>query len=79
MLVKELFIALSKLDPEMRVMVQGYEGGLKDLTDIEVTQVTLDEWQGMTYYGPHERAEHVYDTLDDKPAKTTITAVILPR
>lgn len=56
MKVKNLIEELLKLDPEKMVVVSGYEGGYKEITDIENVSLKLnryDQW----YYGPHERVD----------------------
>ena len=53
MTVKELIQQLQQHDPDTRVVVNGYEGGLGDLEDLEKVKIELNvntEW----YYGPHE-------------------------
>lgn len=53
MKVKDLIAQLQTLDPEMLVLAPGYEGGLKEVEHVRVTEVALNvntEW----YYGPHE-------------------------
>jgi hypothetical protein len=53
MKVKDLIAQLQALDPEMLVLGPGYEGGLKEVEHVSVTEVALNvntEW----YYGPHE-------------------------
>ena len=56
--VKELIEELSQLDPELMVVIRGYEGGVKEVSHYELCNVALNvnkEW----YYGNHE-------TLTDK-------------
>jgi O-succinylbenzoate synthase len=73
MTVKELIESLSKIeDQEVRVMVNGYEGGVDDIVignSIDNTpaiiHVALDvnrEW----YYGKHERVDNLYDVPNDR-------------
>ena len=53
--VKDLIEELQKCDPNMPVMLNGYEGGLNSVRYTEVVKVTLNcntEW----YYGRHERS-----------------------
>jgi hypothetical protein len=70
MTVKELIESLSKIeDQEVRVMVKGYERGVKDMVigngidniTPAIQYVALDvntEW----YYGTHERVDDMYDS-----------------
>ena len=56
MKVKELIEALSQLDPELMVVVAGYEGGVDEIDKFEMCDIELDvntEW----YYGKHEVLE----------------------
>ena len=53
MKVKELIEALSQLDPELMVVVAGYEGGVDEMDKFEMCDIELNvntEW----YYGKHE-------------------------
>ena len=53
MKVKELIEALSQLDPELMVVVAGYEGGVDEIDKFEMCDIELNvntEW----YYGKHE-------------------------
>jgi hypothetical protein len=53
MKVKELIEALSQLDPELMVVIKGYEGGVDEVSRYELCNIELnvnDEW----YYGKHE-------------------------
>jgi len=74
MKVKELIETLSQLDPELMVVVAGYEGGVDEmdkyeLCDVELCDVELNvntEW----YYGKHEILEK-----GEKPKKKDSTIV----
>lgn len=51
--VKQLIETLEKLDPDTMVIRSGYEGGVEEITHVEVTSIFLNvnkEW----YYGSHE-------------------------
>ena len=53
MKVKELIEKLSQLDPELMVVVAGYEGGVDEMDKFELCNIELnvnDDW----YYGKHE-------------------------
>jgi hypothetical protein len=68
--VKELIELLNNKNPETRVVVKGYEGGLNDVGEIELIPIRLNvnvDW----YYGPHEKCE--YDEL----GKQEETALII--
>ena len=56
MKVKKLIELLSQLDPELMVVVAGYEGGVDEMDKYELCDVELNvntEW----YYGKHEILE----------------------
>lgn len=56
MKVKELIETLSQLDPELMVVIGGYEGGVDEVSRYELCDVELNvntEW----YYGKHEILE----------------------
>lgn len=72
MKIRELIEKLQKFDPELPVMVEGYEGGIDVPEEPYQTPIKLnvhEEW----YYGKHEVA-HVTDT-----EKADSVAVIIPR
>jgi hypothetical protein len=55
MTAKQLIEILQQFDPEIRVFVNGYEGGYSDATVSEIRDIALDvhtDW----YYGTHEDA-----------------------
>jgi len=68
MKVKELIEVLSQLDPELMVVVHGYEGGVNEVDKCELRDIELNvntAW----YYGKHE-------TLNgDKPINPYSTIV----
>ena len=56
MKVKKLIETLSQLDPELMVVIIGYEGGVDEMDKYELCDVELNvntEW----YYGKHEILE----------------------
>lgn len=75
MKVKELVDVLSKLDGEMIVCVDGYEGGIEDLRVVLVKEAIMNansEW----WYGSHELLRN-----DEKPPSGAVIqkVVYLPR
>jgi len=69
MKVKELIETLSQLDPELMVVVAGYEGGVDEMDKYELCDVELNvntEW----YYGKHEILSN-----KDKPRNKDSTIV----
>lgn len=60
MTTQELMAQLATLPPDTQVMLEGYEGGYRDVRRIETFPVKLnvnDAW----YYGPHEICEDEYE------------------
>lgn len=55
MTVKELIEKLNTFDQDMIVLVNGYEGGLSDISKIEATKVNLNV-NKEDYLGPHEES-----------------------
>ena len=56
MKVKELIELLSQLDPELMVVVAGYEGGVNEIKKYKLCDIELNvntDW----YYGKHEVLE----------------------
>ena len=69
MKVKQLIEVLSQLDPELMVVVAGYEGGVNEVDTYGLCDIELnvnDEW----YYGKHEML-----VKGDKPRKKDSTIV----
>lgn len=56
--VRELIEALSQFDPEMRVMVDGYDEGYHDVkpNNLHIVSVKLNRWPETTWNGPHDEA-----------------------
>ena len=66
MKVKELIEKLSQLDPELMVVIHGYEGGVNEVSDCGLCNLWLnanDEW----YYGRHETlSENQLEEVKDR-------------
>jgi len=53
--VAELIAHLTALpDHSARVVVDGYDGGFSDMTDISQIDVAIDVSRGVLGYGPHD-------------------------
>ena len=68
MIVKELIEKLQELDPNLPVLVDGYEGGCNDATDLVEIEVIRDvnvEW----YYGAHEKVKLLHENVIEEFAK----------
>jgi len=61
MKVSELIEKLQALDPDLRVVVDGYEGGVKDAGYVTVEEIALNVNES-GYYGEHEIT---YDDEED--------------
>lgn len=69
MKVKELIESLSQMNPELLVVVAGYEGGVDEIDKFKMCDIELNvntEW----YYGKHEILAE-----GDKPQKKDSTIV----
>lgn len=78
MTVKELIEKLSALNPDLPVMIRGYEGGVNDVNNLDTVKVKLnfystEEW----YFGRH------YLVFADSPIedelKDTVDAIYLSK
>ena len=61
--VKQLIEKLSAYDPEMMVIVSGYEGGVNEVeyaADVKIKLNVYTEW----YYGKHEVTDRDDDQFD---------------
>jgi len=76
MTVKELIEKLQQVDPDLKVVVSGYEGGFQDVKyNPEPFDLALNvhtEW----YYGPHEDVEDTY-SVPDKSKFEIVKAICL--
>jgi len=71
MTAKQLIEKLQQIDPEMRIFVDGYEGGYNDANVSEIKDIALDvhtDW----YYGTHEDA-----ASDLAEGKTIVKGIVL--
>ena len=77
--VRQLIEKLKEHPPEMRVIVDGYEGGYNDLESLKTTQIRLnvhdkDEW----WTGRHDDADYPLKFVANKDGAIE-TALLLPR
>jgi hypothetical protein len=76
MTVKELIEKLQQLDPDLRVVTDGYEGGYKDVSDtFESFDLALNVNESW-YYGPHEDVDDTY-RVPDKSKVEIVKAICL--
>jgi len=80
MTIKELIKDLSMFDPDLPVLVSGYEGGFKELLPKCIIQEKMirdyyDAW----YYGPHVVLDNYCEDEMNEKGLGTFDAVILSR
>jgi hypothetical protein len=63
--VRQLIEELQKHPPEMRVIVNGYEGGYCDTDSLKQKTIRLNVHGRCLYYGPHDDAAD-YPLGDEK-------------
>ena len=68
--VGQLIEQLKQLDPELMVVVRGYEGGVNEVVSHTVCKIAIDANKGEWYYGRHE-------VMDDATKIDTVKAVKL--
>lgn len=51
--VKQLIEELQKLDPEIMVIVDGYEGGYDEVLTISIKPIQLNKYVDSSYFGNH--------------------------
>lgn len=81
--VSELINMLKKCDPHQRVVVDGYEGGFDDVTDVRVQSILVDANKvgrpglGMTHWTeiPHEHGSGAHAADDEKTPLSVRSAV----
>ena len=68
MKVCELIERLQKLDPELDVLVSGYEGGVHDVDQLNPVTYIRDINNEQWYYGNHEKLDaYMRAEYPDKP------------
>lgn len=81
MKVHELISFLYTLEPELEVMISGYEGGYNEVKGVsgttEYVKNVNDEW----YYGPHEQLQYQLElglmTQEEVQQKGTFKGVMI--
>jgi hypothetical protein len=61
MKVKDLIQELQKLDPELLVVVAGYEGGVDEVKNITQYKIELDSYKDWAFFGNHAALEDIED------------------
>lgn len=78
MKVRDLIEKLQQHDPEMMVVVDGYEGGVGELQYVQTANVALN-FNKEGYYGEHESVTDGYLTEEEQKLHPIVTVVYLPR
>jgi hypothetical protein len=74
MKVIELIQALEAFDPEMPVVLSGYEGGFNTVTAVVEPRTFVKDVNCAWYYGPHELDnEYLEEEHDGKPRFQAVT------
>lgn len=77
MTVAELIEKLKELDPSLRVLIDGYEGGYEDADYVFVEKFAIGVRGDWDCEGPHELATNYWQTKEDFEY-TTETCAVLP-
>jgi len=72
MTVAELIAKLQEMPQDARVVIDGYEGGLEDVSTVQTTSIALNRNEP-GIFGPHEEWDPYMDQEPDE------TAVYIPR
>ena len=59
MKVKDLIQELQKLDPELLVVVAGYEGGVDELKNLTQYKIELDAYKDWAFFGNHAALDDI--------------------
>jgi len=70
MKVKDLIQELQKLDPELLVVVAGYEGGVDELKNITQYKIELNAYKDWAFFGDHA-------VLDDIGHRYSLSSTIV--
>jgi hypothetical protein len=79
MTVGELIAKLQEFDQNMMVVVDGYEGGVDELTTTMPVSIALGYNADGWWYGDHEVVTDSTLSLEEKEKYPVVTAVLLPR
>lgn len=74
MTVEELIEELKKYPLNSTVMIHGYEGGYKDVSELEKATMRLDI-NSAWYYGPHEKEKGI--DIDERKTHKRVKAIII--
>jgi hypothetical protein len=77
MTVQELIEKLQTFDPNMLVVVDGYEGGVSEAEHVSVADIILDYNKDQWYCGKHELASWITD--EERSNHTIVQAIYIPR
>lgn len=63
---KELIEMLSQYPDDMRIVIDGHEGGYTDITECEELELVLNYNISEWWYGAHEEKKHTYGNIEEK-------------
>jgi hypothetical protein len=61
MKVKDLIQELQKLDPELLVVVAGYEGGVDEVKNLTQYKIELNAYKDWAFFGDHRALDDIED------------------
>ncbi len=68
---KELIEMLSQYPDDMRIVIDGYEGGYKDITECEEFELVLN-YHTAWYYGAHETVDGLPKHIEVKETEPAL-------
>lgn len=69
---KELIEMLSQYPDDMRIVIDGYEGGYKDITECEEFELVLNYYTAYWYNGPHENVDGLSKHIEVKETEPAL-------
>lgn len=80
MKVRELIAKLQTCDPDLMVIVDGYEGGVDELGEVRTVQIAKDAPGYGGYFGNHEIIDpDAWDYDEEWGNADVVMAIYLPR
>lgn len=76
MTIAELIKELEQYPQDTRVVIRGYEGGVDDVDEVELTEIYLNRNAGIWYYGKHEEVSSLNISSEGKYEKVPAVHLI---
>lgn len=76
MIIAELIKELEQYPQDTRVVIRGYEGGMDDVDEVELTEIYLNYNAGTWYYGNHEEVSSISSHSEGKYEKVSAVHLI---